>query len=84
MLARNKLMKTYLANNGIKAMPKYIADGSMKGTWRIYGDGKWWGNKKLIAKMTAIGFVDFDGNPLSDYSGNGGAFSIFAIFRGAL
>jgi hypothetical protein len=84
MLEINKKMRAFLKTNGIDAMPKYLDKGSMKGCWRIYGEGKWWGNKPLIDKMTKLGFVDFDGQPLSDYSGNGGMFSIFPRFRGTL
>lgn len=79
MRTENKNMQIWLAKNGIKAMPKYISSGSMRGTWRLFGKGKFWGNKELQNKLTALGFVDFDGKPLSDYSGNGGDFSIFPI-----
>jgi hypothetical protein len=81
MRNENKRMKAWLAENGIEAMPKYIKDGSMRGCWRLYGgkcgDRMWYGNKELQSKLTKLGFVDFNGDPLDDYSGNGGDFSIF-------
>lgn len=83
MTPANKLMKELLAANGIKAMPKYLPDGSMKGTWRIYDKHtKWFDNPELWAKLTAIGFVDYDHKPFTQYSGNGGTFSICARYKG--
>ena len=77
MLDRNMRMKNWLKDNGIIAIPKYIDAGSMRGCWRIYGLGSWWGNEDLQKKFRDLGFVDFDGDPLDNYSGNGGLFSIF-------
>lgn len=75
----NVKMAEYLKNNGIDATPKYIFSGSQAGTWRLYNlKTQWFGNKALQEKLTALGFRDFDGKPLSDYSGNGGVFQIFA------
>lgn len=77
----NKNMQNWLKQNGVNCTPKYISEGSLKGTWRLnggkFGDGSWWGNKELQDKLTSLGFVDFDGKPLSDYCGNGGDFSVF-------
>ena len=36
MLEHNKMMQQFLADNGIKATPKYLKAGSLKGTWRLY------------------------------------------------
>ena len=84
MTPANALMKELLAENGIKATPKYISDGSLKRSWRLYEKNtNWWDNTELWAKLTAIGFVDFDGKPLSKLSGNGGVFSIFARYKGS-
>lgn len=86
MTTANKNMKLWLAANGIFCTPKYIATGSMKRTWRLddYKLNKakpdgigWWGNKDLQKKLTDLGFVDYDGDVLDDYSGNGGDFSVF-------
>ena len=74
-------MKEYLKENGIKATPKYLKTGSLKGTWRLYDlKTKWFGNDILISKLTTLGFTDFDGKVLHDFSGNGGVFSIFARY----
>ena len=91
MTTQNKLMKMYLKKAGINCTPKFIKDGSLKGTWRLddykldknnpQGIG-WWGNKDLQNKLTELGFVDHDGKQLSDYSGNGGQFSVFVIHQG--
>lgn len=82
-------MQTYLAENGIKAVPKLIIKGSMKGCWRLYAKNgkrnpenvmdnyaKW--NTGLCARLSELGFKDFDNKPLSQDSGNGGVFHIFA------
>ena len=81
MLERNQRMKKWLATYGIKAMPKYIDNGSMRGTWRLYGAGSWYDKPELWEKLTALGFVDYDGDKLDRYSGNGGQFSIFPILK---
>lgn len=86
MRAENIRMKNWLKQNGVKCSPKYLWNGSLKGTWRLDDykrkDGqiistKWWGNKELQNKLIKLGFVDFDGKPISDYCGNGGEFSVF-------
>lgn len=82
MTEQNKKMKLFLRENGIDAMPKYIKAGSLGGTWRIYNyKMQWWNNKELQEKMHGLGFRDFDGQPLSNLSGNGGLFSIFTHFN---
>jgi hypothetical protein len=69
-------------------MPQYQKDGSLKGSWRLYGligkeeNGtpiyqKWWDNFDLQNKLNALGFTDLWGKPLHNASGNGGVFSIF-------
>lgn len=70
-------MKAWLKENGIKVTPMYIKDGSMRGSWRLNGEGSWWDRPQLWEKFTSLGFVDYDGDKLDRYSGNGGQFSIF-------
>lgn len=82
MTTQNKLMKMYLKKAGIDCNPMYIKEGSMKGTWRFYGKGKWWGNKELQQKFIDLGFVNFMGEPINDHCGNGGDFSVFLMHRG--
>lgn len=79
MTEQNKAMKEYLKQNGIDAMPKYINNGSLGGCWRLYNlKINWWNNPKLWEQLTSLGFRDFDGKPLGQYSGNGGVFSLMA------
>lgn len=88
MRPENQQMQAFLKANGIDAIPKYFKDGSIKGSWRIYGLAgktpagrpiwvKWWGNKELQDKFNALGFTDLWGNPVDNTTGNGGDFSIF-------
>jgi len=76
MRTENKNMQNFLKENGVKASVKFLWTGSMSGTWRFYDNKQKW-TTNLIAKLTWLGFVDFDGKPLSKYSGNGGQFSVF-------
>ena len=76
MRPENKRMKQFLSNNGIKAVPKWLPDGSLKHCWRLYGKGQQW-TPSLMEKLTSLGFVDFDYTPLGLFSGNGGMFSVF-------
>lgn len=83
MRPENQQMKEYLLSNGIDAIPKYISCGSMRGSWRLYGKRKgkfvkWWDNFELMGKLHKLGFRDYDGEPLDNFSGNGGLFQIFA------
>jgi hypothetical protein len=81
MKAHNEKVKSYLSQNGIEARVKLIEKGSLKGSWRIYAPNvTWYGNHELQNKMIELGFKDYFGTPLNDYSGNGGAFMIFARF----
>ena len=75
MRPENKKMQEFLRQNGINASVKFINKGSLKGCWRLYGKGQKW-NKELENKLNELGFVDFDGKPLSWLSGNGGSFSV--------
>ena len=72
----NKLMQDFLKKNGIKATAKFLFTGSLKGNWRLFGKGQKW-TDSLIKKLTDLGFIGFDGDPLGKFSGNGGLFSIF-------
>ena len=79
MRTENKRMKDYLEQNGIKAMPKYLWSGSLRGCWRLANTKtNWWGNDELISQLHSLGFIDYNDEPLSNYSGNGGVFHIFA------
>lgn len=88
MRPENQRMKEFLKAHGIDAMPMYIKDGSVKGSWRLYGlkgknpDGspiyqKWWDNFDLQDKLNSLGFTDLWGKKLSNISANGGVFSVF-------
>ena len=73
----NQRMQEFLAANGIKAHAKFIWDGSLKGTWRLWDrHGQRW-NPILADRLTALGFRDYDGRMLGNSSGNGGAFCVF-------
>lgn len=76
MLKHNAKMKQFLAKCDIDAMPKYYKNGSIKGCWRLYNRNQSW-SKELIKQFTELGFKDFDGKPLHQYSGNGGGFQVF-------
>ena len=72
----NIRMMEFLAKHGIKCAVKYIWNGSLRGTWRLYGkDQKW--TPELMRKLTDLRFKGFDGRELTEYSGNGGVFSVF-------
>ena len=72
----NIRMMEFLAKHGIKCAVKYIWNGSLRGTWRLYGkDQKW--TPELMRKLTDLRFKGFDGRQLDEYSGNGGTFSVF-------
>lgn len=78
MKLENRLMIEFLRCHGIEARVKYIATGSIAGCWRLYNPNvKWHGNADLIDKLNRLEFRDFDGKPLSNFSGNGGIFSVF-------
>lgn len=80
MRIENKKMVEFLKANGIKARAKYIATGSLKGTWSLYEPNTdWYDNTELQEKLTALGFTNFRGAPLDKFSGNGGRFQIFAV-----
>lgn len=73
----NAAMRTFLASHGIECKVMFIWNGSLKGSWRLYGSGQKW-TPELWEKLNGLGFLDFDGKPLGQFSGNGGEFSIFA------
>ncbi len=75
MRPENMRMKVFLKMQGIEATPKWIATGSMKGTWRIYNKSLLW-TDELREKLTAIGFTGFDGKPLQQFS-SGSRFQVF-------
>ena len=71
----NTKMEELLLNHGIKARVKYIWKGSMKRTWRIYGNQEW--TESLRKQFTTLGFTDFDCKPLRQFSSNGGRLALF-------
>jgi hypothetical protein len=77
MLPHNKKMKILLKKYGIKCDPMYLQAGSLKHSWRLYNRGQKWTNQ-LIDSFTLLGFKSYNGEPLSQHSGNGGTFHIFA------
>jgi hypothetical protein len=82
---QNKYIKDYLEKNGIIATPMLITKGSMRGCIRLYQKTKEYRDgcnfsswtQDLVNKLSSLGFVDFDGNPLTMFSGNGGVFHTF-------
>jgi len=85
MRVENKQMQEFLKANGINAVPWYIFKGSMKGCWRIYGKhGKGFGwdamdkwTPEIAEILNGLGFRDYAGKPLGQFSGNGGMFQTF-------
>ena len=85
MRPENKRMQGFLKANGVDAVPWYISKGSMRGCWRLYGKhGKGFGAEsmdkwtpEIAEKLTSLGFRDFDGKQLGQFSGNGGMFCTF-------
>ena len=76
MRPENARMKEYLDKNGVKAIPKWLPDGSLKRTWRLYDKNTQW-SIDLAAKLNSLGFLDYNGKPLDEHSGNGGMFQVF-------
>jgi hypothetical protein len=75
MRPENIAMKAYLQQHGIKARVKYVQKGSLRGTWQLYNPDMIW-SEELTKKLGELGFRDFDGQPLGQFSGNGGVFSV--------
>ena len=75
MRLENQRMKEFLNRNGLDAQPKYIWDGSLKRTWRLYNHSIPW-TEELGAQLTGLGFTGLHG-PFGKYDGNGGVLSIF-------
>ena len=74
LTAQNRKIQLFLEENGIKAIPKYLEKGSQKGCIRIWTKYETWnGNEELQNKYKELGFKDFDGRELHQYSSNGGA-----------
>lgn len=71
----NARMQAFLKANGIDATPRYLWEGSMRGCWQVYNPAIPW-TDELREKLTALGFLDFDNQPLGQFSGNGGVFSV--------
>jgi hypothetical protein len=77
----NQRMQDFLTSNGIDARAKYLAAGSLKRAWRLYNSETKW-TQQLADKLNALGFSDFDGKKLGEFSGNGGMFSVFVRGHG--
>jgi hypothetical protein len=75
MREENKAMQNYLKYHGIECRVKYIWNGSIKHTWRLYNPEIRW-TDELAQQLNDLGFRDFDYKPLGKYSGNGGVFSV--------
>ncbi len=72
----NQRMQAFLASYGIECVPKYIRNGSLKGSWRLYNlEMRWTG--ELADRLNSLGFSDLWGKPLDYLSGNAGLFSVF-------
>lgn len=82
MRPENKRLKAYLQEHGIDCTPCFLWQGSMRGSWRLKGKGAW--TLAMARRLTALGFVDNDGQPLGRFSGNGGAFQVVIIQRGRI
>ena len=76
MLKHNREMQSFLRSHQIEAIPKRIDKGSLRGTWRLYNFNIKW-SLELAKKLNDLGFTDFDGKPLGQFSGNGGVFQVF-------
>ena len=77
MRPENKRMQEFLRKNGVEAKVKYIQDGSLKKTWRLFNRSQLWSDWH-IKKLTELGFTDNSNKPFTEFSGNGGMFSVFA------
>ena len=75
MRIENKRMQAFLLAHGIEAKVKYIPDGSLKHTWRLYDPTQKW-DDSLRERLTNLGFSGLHGQ-LSEFEGNGGVFSVF-------
>jgi len=76
MRPENKRMQAWLKAHGVTATPKYIREGSMRGCWRLYDKEQPW-THALREKLTSLGFVGFDGQPIGEFAGNAGMLSVF-------
>ena len=76
MRPENVRMKRFLADNGIQCRVKYIADGSLQGTWRLYDPSRSW-TPILADRLDALGFRTHLCQRLGNYNGNGGRFAVF-------
>lgn len=82
MRAQNRRMIDFLKANGIKARATYVDKGSMKGTWTIRNGVDEWSDG-LRKQFTDLGFSDWDGHALRDFSSNGPVgFGFFICVRG--
>ena len=75
MNIENQEMKKWLKSRGIDATPKWLPDGSLKYSWRLYNKKTKW-TIELANKLNKLGFLGHDFKPLGLFSGNGGMFSI--------
>ena len=78
MRPENQKMQAFLLSHGIRATPKYLFTGSLKGRWRLYNKDTPW-SMDLANQLNSLGFTDFNGRPLDRFSGNGGLFCAFVF-----
>ena len=88
-LPHNARVEEFLAANGLPGVvAKWLPDGSMKHHFMLAGyevrpSGqrnnsrplRW--SEELAAKLTALGFRYFMGQPFPQFAGNGGWFSVY-------
>lgn len=76
MRPENAAMQRFLADNGLPGVRvSYVRTGTLKGCWSVYRPGVKW-SPEAASALSALGFVGFDDQPLGQYSGNGGQFSV--------
>ncbi len=75
MRQENKNAQAFLLHHGIRCRAKYFPAGSIRG-WRFSDMATGW-TDAIRERLTALGFTDYNGEPLSKYSGNGGMLCIF-------
>jgi hypothetical protein len=71
----NVRMQNFLSQNGITAKAKYLGEGSMRGCWRLYWPDVPW-TQELADCLNELGFTSAHHEPLDQFSGNGGSFSV--------
>lgn len=83
-LPHNARVEDFLAANGLPGVKaKWLPDGSMKHHFMLFGyerpgiPQKW--TEEIAAKLTALGFRYYGGQPFPPFAGNGGFFSVAVV-----